>query len=254
MAGVRQMFRLIYNLYIWLIAIPLVFLSTVFFGSLCLAIAPFIGPRRAGSLCGVPWARFGLLITGTSVEVNGREHIQPQQSYVIVANHLSLYDIWVLYGHLGMDFRWVAKQELRRVPIVGRACEVLGHVFIDRSDSPRARASLEQARQQIVHGTCILFFPEGTRSRDGRIQPFKKGAFRMAVDMQLPVLPLTINNTQHILPPDGLRQTPGKAEILIHPPVPADTDAERLLNRSRAAIIRGLSDAASDMQTAHSPE
>lgn len=244
------MFRMVYNLYIWLIAIPLVILATLFFDCLCLATAPFIGPRRAGRLCGVPWARFGLLITGTSVEVNGRGHIQPQQSYVIVANHLSLYDIWVLYGYLDIDFRWVAKHELRRVPIVGKACEVLGHVFIDRSDNARALASLEQARQQLTDGTCILFFPEGTRSRDGRIQPFKKGAFRMAADMQLPVLPLTINNTQHILPPGGLRQTPGKASIEIHPAIPADSDPQRLLEQSRSAIIRGLSEEPSDMTEA----
>lgn len=248
------MFRPIYNLYIWLVAIPLVILATLFFGCLCLVTAPFIGPRRAGRLCGVPWARFGLLITGTTVDVRGRQHLHAGQSCVIVANHLSLYDIWVLYGHLGVDFRWVAKQELRRVPIVGRACEVLGHVFIDRSDSQRARASLERARQQIVDGTCILFFPEGTRSRDGRIRPFKKGAFRMAVDMQLPVLPLTINHTQHILPPDGLRQTPGTAEILIHPLIATDTDADRLLKKSRAAIISGLAEPSGDMETAASPE
>ena len=238
------MFRVVYTAYTWMVAVPLVLLSTVFFGLLCLSTAPFIGPRRAGRLCGVPWARFGLFITGSSVNVSGRENMDPQQSYVIVANHLSLYDIWVLYGYLDVDFRWVAKQELRQVPIVGTACVALGHVFIDRSNTERAKASLAHAKTQLVRGTSILFFPEGTRSRDGDLRPFKRGAFHMAVEMQLPVLPVVIIGTREILPPDGLWQTPGQADILIQPPLPVrgsgDPEVERLMSDSRQAISNTL--------------
>ena len=89
-----------------------------------------------------------------------------KQSYVIVSNHQSQYDILLMYGWLGTDFRWVMKKELRRVPVLGLACEKLGHIYVDRSDSAAAVASLNAARKKLVNGTSVVFFPEGTRSRD----------------------------------------------------------------------------------------
>src|SRR5699024_1735712 len=133
-------------------------------------------PDRVGRLTAVPWSRLGLLLSGVHVVIHGREHVRPGQSYVVIANHLSQFDIWVLYGYLGIDFRWVMKQEIRRIPIIGYCCSRLGHVFIDRRDHSGAIATLEQAKHQLANGTSILFFPEGTRSRSGELQAFKKGA------------------------------------------------------------------------------
>lgn len=238
------MTRFLYFIYVWLILIPLVLLATLFFGISCPLIAPVVGPRRAGQLCALPWARIGLFLNGVRVDVYGREHVDPKQSYVIVANHLSHTDIWVLYGYLGIDIRWVAKMELSRVPVVGTACVALGHVFIDRSNRGRAIASLERAKERIVNGTSIIFFPEGTRSRAGEMLPFKKGAFRMAQDLRMPILPLTLSGTREILPPDTARLAPGNARIIIHPPIAVEGDSEEelasLMERSRAAIASGL--------------
>jgi len=235
--------RLFYTLYIWLVFVPAMLIITLAMGLLCLATAPFIGPRQAGRLCAVPWARAGLLLSGVSVSVEGQGHAQPGQSYVIVANHLSHFDIWVLYGYLGMDIRWVAKQEVRRIPIVGISCVALGHIFIDRSHPDRAIASLRAAQQQVSDGTCIIFFPEGTRSRDGQPRQFKKGAFRMAADLALPVLPITLSGTRDVLPADSLHRSPGHAHICSHPPIAAhgtsDEAVEALLQESRERIISG---------------
>lgn len=241
MAG---MTRFLYFSYVWLIFVPLIIFATLVLGLTCLLIAPVVGPRRAGKFCGVPWARIGLFLSGVRVDVYGREHVNPKQSYVIVANHLSHVDIWVLYGYLGIDIRWVAKMELRRVPVVGAACVALGHVFIDRSNRRRAIASLESAKERIVNGTSIIFFPEGTRSRAGEMLPFKKGAFRMAQDLQMPILPLTISGSREILPPDSARLSPGNVRIIIHPPIPvegtSDEELDALMDKSRAAITAGL--------------
>lgn len=238
------MTRFLYFLHVWLVLAPVMLLATLVAGVVCLLVAPMVGPRRAGQLCGVPWARLGLFLSGVHVQVYGREHVDPKQSYVIVANHLSHIDIWVLYGYLGIDFRWVAKVELRKVPVVGAACVALGHVFIDRSNHERALASLEQAKARVVNGTSIMFFPEGTRSRAGEMLPFKKGAFRMAQDLKTPLLPLTLDGSREILPPDTARLAPGEVRIILHPPIAVEGNGEEelqtLMKKSRAAIAAGL--------------
>jgi 1-acyl-sn-glycerol-3-phosphate acyltransferase len=153
------------------------------------------------------------------VDVEGAHHIQRGRSYVVVSNHQSQLDILVIYGWLDMDFRWIMKQELRRVPVLGITCEKLGHVFIDRSDRSAAIAAINRAKEKISGGTSIFFFPEGTRSRHGKMLPFKKGAFVMAVDLQLPILPVSIVGTHQILPPDTMRLRPGQSRLVIHPAI-----------------------------------
>ena len=234
--------RLLYLLYTWLVFIPLLVAETVFFGVLCLLLAPFLSPRKVGACTAVPWSRLGLMFSWVKVRVHGLEHIEKRQSYVVVANHLSLFDIWVLYGHLGMDLRWVAKKEVFYIPIVGLCCVALGHIFIDRGNHRRAVASLARARQRIIRGTSILFFPEGTRSRTGELQTFKKGAFHMAKDLEVPVLPVTITGTREILPSDTARLTPGReVVIVIHAPISSrDRNAELLGSLSHDAISSAL--------------
>jgi 1-acyl-sn-glycerol-3-phosphate acyltransferase len=228
----------------WLILAPLTALSTLLFGLICLISVRFVGPARTARFTAVPWARFGLLMSGVKVHLHGMEHIKPGQSYVIVANHLSHFDIWVLYGWLGLDLRWVMKKELRDVPIIGVSCDALGHVFIDRQNRQAALASLNEARERIVAGTSILFFPEGTRSRDGTLKPFKKGAFNMALDLDLPVLPITLNGTHDILPPGSLQVSPGEVHVTVHPPLSvtglSEADLDDLTKQSHDVIASAL--------------
>lgn len=235
---------LAYRLYLVLVFAPVLGLSTMVFGVLSVVLTFVLPPRTVGRLCGRSWARINAFMTPMRVAVEGRENLDPGRSYVIVSNHQSHYDVFVLYGWLDTDFRWVMKAELRRVPFLGAACARLGHVYIDRSDRQAALASLQAARDRITGGTSILFFPEGTRSRDGSLREFKKGAFRMALDLGLPILPLTVSGTRHILPPDTLDLRPGSARLVIHPPVPVDglgpEDAEALAARVRRVIASEL--------------
>ena len=175
-----------------------------------------------------------------SVNVTGRENIDPQQSYVVVANHQSLYDVFVLYGYSGIDFKWVMKQEMRSVPGLGIGCEKIGHIFVDRSNVQAALASIKAAESKIRNGTSVVFFPEGTRSRDGALLKFKKGAFRFALDLNLPILPVTIVGTKDVLPSDSIDLLPGKVRLIIDPPIPVEglgvKDVPRLMEQVRSVF------------------
>ena len=236
----NAMLRKLYKIYAWLVFAPLLGLSTVFFGTAAVVLLFFLKPRLVSALCGKNWARVNSFVTPMRVTVIGRENVDPSQSYVIVSNHQSQFDIFVLYGWLNIDFKWVMKKELRKVPAIGIACERLGHIYVDRSNREAALASINMAKQRIVDGTSVLFFPEGTRSRDKRMRPFKKGAFRMALDLQLPILPVTILGTRDILPSDTLDLYPGRATMIIHPPIAIDAyDSNRLnelIERTREVI------------------
>jgi 1-acyl-sn-glycerol-3-phosphate acyltransferase len=234
----------LYQPYKWLVVLPVLVLSTVVLGIIAILASFVVKPSRVSALTGAPWARLNARVTPMLIEVSGRSHLNPAQSYVLVSNHQSLYDILLLYGWLGIDFRWVMKKELRKIPVLGVACERMGHIFIDRSNRKAALATIENARKRITNGTSVLFFPEGTRTKDGRLGRFKTGAFRMAIDLKLPVLPMTILGTREILPAGSRELRPGRARLIIHPPVSTEgLDAggfQDLLDEVRGIIAAPL--------------
>ncbi|MEE4356166.1 MAG: lysophospholipid acyltransferase family protein [Desulfococcaceae bacterium] len=236
--------RKLYPVYRWFIFTPYLIISTFIFGLTAAALCFFMDPKLPSRICGAGWARLNGLLTPMFVTVRGRENIDPEQSYVIAVNHRSQYDVLLLYGWLGIDFKWVMKKELRKVPIIGISCEKLGHIFIDRTDRNAAIRSINEAKKKIRNGTSVLFFPEGTRSRSGKMLPFKKGAFKMALDLGLPILPLSILGTREILPPDTKDIFPGKAELIIHPPVSIagydDENLEALMEKVKNIIAGPL--------------
>jgi 1-acyl-sn-glycerol-3-phosphate acyltransferase len=240
----KKILWLIYQPYKWLIFFPLVALSTLIFGSLAAILVFVVTSKTAGLLSGVPWARVNAFITPMFVEVTGRKNLVRNKSYVIVSNHQSQYDILMIYGWFGMDFKWVMKQELRKIPALGIACERLGHIFIDRTNRMSALESLKSAKGKIVNGTSVMFFPEGTRSKDGKVGVFKKGAFKMAVDLGLPLLPVTIKGTRDILPAGTLDIFPGKAKMIIHKPIEIsgyrEDNLADLMEKAREIIVSGL--------------
>jgi 1-acyl-sn-glycerol-3-phosphate acyltransferase len=201
------------------------------------ALVWFVRPKTLARIFARSWARVNSWFTPMLVRVEGRHHIDPGQSYVIVSNHQSQFDIFVLYGWLDIDFKWVMKQELRNIPVIGVACDKLGHIYVDRSNREAAMASIEAAKARITDGTSVLFFPEGTRSRDGQLKKFKKGAFHFAVDLQLPLLPVTINGTRQILPSDTLDLFPGRATMTIHAPIGIDGYQRENIS-ALAALVR----------------
>lgn len=240
----RTFFWWVYQPYKYVVVAPFLVMWSAICVSFALFLRLFTSSRNASRFAAVPWARGLAWITPMRVEVKGREHIDPAQSYVLVSNHQSQYDIFLLYGWLGVDFKWVMKQELRKVPGIGVACERLGHIFIDRSNHAAAIATLEDAKTKIVDGTSVIFFPEGTRSRDGKLKRFKRGAFRMALDLGLPILPLTVTGTRDVLPAGTSDLLPGSASLIIHEPVPVSdlvpSDCLRLSDQVREIIASSL--------------
>jgi 1-acyl-sn-glycerol-3-phosphate acyltransferase len=242
--GRRSLKWWLYQPWKCLVVAPALVLATTFFASLAVAMLFFAKPKTVARWTGVPWSRCMALITPMKVVVEGRENIDSRQSYVVVSNHQSQYDIFVLYGWLGVDFKWVMKAELRSVPGIGVACDRLGHIFIDRSSHAEALKALERAKTKIVDGTSVIFFPEGTRSRDGRLKRFKKGAFRMAIDLGLPILPVTVTGTRNVLPAGSTDLMPGSARLVIHPPLSVDgvgaDDVPALMSSVRETIASSL--------------
>jgi len=226
----KQLGFLLYQPYKLLIFVPILIVCTNLIAAsivLLMALGLDTLPRRAPIL----WARIIALGSLSRVRVSGRQHINPSQSYVVVANHRSHFDILAVYGWLGIDFRWVMKQELRKVPALGIACERLGHVFVDRSNSQKAQASIQKAKSEICAGTSIFFFPEGTRTDRAQMLPFKGGAFRLAKELGLPILPVTINGSGNILPTKTLNLLPGTVEMIIHEPISSEGVSEQELSQ-----------------------
>lgn len=227
----------------WVFVIPWFVALTVIFGTAAILSSYVMTPRKA-AFNGVFWARLTAYAAFMRMRVIGRDNIDPSQSYVIVVNHQSAMDIIALYGWLGIDFRWVMKQEIRKVPFLGYACYRVGHVYIDRKNQAAAIQSLEAAKERIHSGTSVLFFPEGTRTESSALKPFKKGAFKMALDLGLPILPITLSGTDHVMPTKTLDLMPGQVDLTIHKAISTEgmteEDIEQLMQESFTAINSAL--------------
>jgi 1-acyl-sn-glycerol-3-phosphate acyltransferase len=233
-----------YQLYAWLIFLPLVSLITVVFSILTIVSATLINPHFASRVFASNWARVAAFMTPIRVTVEGGEHARRHRSYIVASNHQSMYDILVIYGWLRLDLKWVMKKELRKIPAIGIGCEKAGHIFVERRNPKQAAQAINAALERLGKGIGILFFPEGTRSLDGRLLPFKKGAFRTAIDQQIPLLPVTVVGTRDILPAKSLALFPGKARMVIHPAIDTEgmrvDDVEALMAEARRVITSAL--------------
>ncbi len=207
-----------------------------------IVIAALAGKRGDAAFHGTQiFAWVILKVCGIRLVVRGREHIKPSQRYVILSNHASYFDPPALVLALGLQYRWVIKKELRKVPLFGLALETSRNLFIDRARGSDALESIKQGVAQLPDGTGILMFPEGTRSWDGQLLPFKKGGFVIARDGQLPILPITVRGSHDRLPKGQAAFTPGVIEIVIHSPVAtADRDLDSLRDQVRGTIAAAL--------------
>ncbi|MBT8041111.1 MAG: 1-acyl-sn-glycerol-3-phosphate acyltransferase [Xanthomonadales bacterium] len=233
-----------YQLYVWLVLIPLAALISLVCSTGAIVSAYLVSPHFASRVFGTTWARLIAWSTPVVVDVQGAENAERDRSYIVVSNHQSMYDIFVVYGWLSLDLKWVMKKELRKVPGIGLGCEKVGHIFVDRRNHAQASQAINDALQRLGDGIGILFFPEGTRSPDGHLLPFKKGAFHTAIEQQIPLLPVSVSGTRDIMPAGSMRIFPGKARLSVHPAIETagmtHDDLPELLRRSREAIASGL--------------
>lgn len=215
----NKILYILYQPYKWLVFIPFLAVNTLFFGIVAVLVSTIVNQRIGSYFGGVVWSRLNALLTPMSVKVSGQQNIQKGRSYVVVSNHQSVYDIFVIYGWLGIDIKWIMKKELAKIPGIGFGSKKVGHIFLDRSNSRVALETLNEAKRKLVNGTSVAIFPEGTRSIDGQLGIFKKGAFKLAIDLELPILPITIVGTMDVLPTGTVDLKPGKVSMIIHEPI-----------------------------------
>jgi 1-acyl-sn-glycerol-3-phosphate acyltransferase len=202
--------------YLKIIAIVIV---TIFFATLAIIASILDRSGKVYNFLGKTWAKILLWIAGVRVKVIGLENINRDENYVYVANHMSGFDIPVVMASLPGQLRIVFKKELTKIPIFGWQLRIGPYILIDRQNPTKAMESLELAKKKIEKGVSVLLFAEGTRSLDGNIQPFKRGAFMLATRSGKKIVPLTIKGTFEILPKKKFRIRPGEVKLFIDSPI-----------------------------------
>jgi 1-acyl-sn-glycerol-3-phosphate acyltransferase len=205
------------------------------------------------------WTWIILKLGGVSLSVLGLEQIRPRQAYVFMSNHQSNIDIPVLIQSLiGHQLRWIAKKELLWIPFFGWALWAAKHIPVDRRNARSALKSLRTARERLRAGVSVVVFPEGTRSKDGRLLKFKKGGVLLALQTGAPIVPVTINGTRKVLPAGAWRVQPGAVEVVIGEPLVFVGDhpdsLRELSSRVRAAVEEHLQAPAAAVIRAFRPD
>ena len=177
-----------------------IIIATIVLGFLAIVVSFFSKNGNSVHRIAQLWGRSILWVGGIGIETSGFDNDLHDRSYIFMSNHQSNFDIPVLYCALPVQFRWLAKAELFRIPIFGMSMRGAGYISIDRSNRKSAFYSLARAAEAIRNGTSVMIFPEGTRSRDGNLLPYKKGGFVMAVDAGVPIVPVVITGTHAIMP------------------------------------------------------
>jgi len=229
---------------IYVVRLLLIYLYTLLWGTVaCLSV--FVD-RSGETVVWVArqWVGWILRTCGIEVRAEGLEHIDPDQPYVFMSNHQSLFDVGGIVVTLPVSWRFVAKRELVWIPFFGWALALGGHVIVDRGNRARAVASLEAAAEQIRQGTNVIVFPEGTRRQTGELGPFKSGGFHLAIGAGVPIVPVSVSGSQHVTPGNGLRVEPGRILIRYGEPIPTGDfglgEREALKERVREAIRAGI--------------
>jgi len=182
------------------------------------------------------WGRVICFISGVEVELSGMENINRDGPQVFISNHQGFFDIFAITGFFNVSFLWIAKQSLFRIPVIGWAMSRAGHISIDRSHRKKSGLQLEKAIEEIKKGKSIVIFPEGTRTKDGRLGKFKKGSLFLAIKSQVPIVPVTIIGSYDILKKGEMRIKPGKIHIKIDTPFEADS----LVQDSKIIILEKI--------------
>lgn len=219
----------------------LIYFYTAVMGMLSLCGSLFDAQGHWQHACARTWSWLILKTSRIRVRVEGLEHVNPHQPAIYCANHPSAMDIPILFVHLPVQFRFLAKRPLFHIPFLGWHLRRSGHIPVDRAHPREALRSFDQAAKKIQEGRSVVLFPEGTRSRDGKLLPFKGGSFYLAIRAGVPIIPITLNGTRAVLKPDTYHVRPGQTEMIIHAPIPTAgltlEDVDALSERVRKQIL-----------------
>ncbi|MGI8672403.1 MAG: lysophospholipid acyltransferase family protein [Luteitalea sp.] len=219
--------------------IPAISVYTIGLGTLSLLSLLVDRTGHAAHRCARGWSWLILRTTGVDVDVTGLDELDPSRSYLFLANHQSIYDIPVLFWHLPFQLRIIAKASLGRFPFLGWHLQRSGHVLVDRTQP--GTTTIAQIKDLMRQGVSLLVFPEGTRSADGRIARFKGGIVMLAIEAGLPIVPVAVEGTRHVMHKGRLMTCPGRVRVRVLPPVPTDgvpVTGARALARDIERIVR----------------
>ena len=235
------MLNILYKIYSFCIALPIFIVITIFV-STSVIIAGFLGDTDFIAYY-LPkfWSKCAFWLFLLKVKVEGRENIKKDESYVFLANHQGYYDIFLAYGYLGHNFKWMMKEYLKKIPFVGYACVKSKHIYLADGISGIAKA-VQQARETLQGGMSMIIFPEGTRTRTGKMSPFKRGSFMLANEIGLPIVPLTINGSFDVFSRNAKSVSRGTVTLTIHKPITAEErkgKATKIIMQEVYDIING---------------
>jgi 1-acyl-sn-glycerol-3-phosphate acyltransferase len=226
------------------VAIPLIYLYTAVMATLSLLLSLHDPEGRKQHWCASTWSRMIARTVGMSVSVHGAENLRAGESYVFLSTHQSYMDIPAMLGYLPAQLRIAAKREVFQIPFLGWHMRRGGHISINRSSTQEAVETLRRASQEIRPGVSVFLFPEGTRTRDGSLLPFKKGGFKFALQTRLPIIPVSIVGTRQVLPPDSIVFRPGHVRMYLDSPIPTDALDDRhipeLMQQVRDAMTKHI--------------
>ena len=224
-----------------LFLIPAIAVYTIVLGTLSLLLSLVDARGRAAHACARLWSWLILATTGVIVDREGLERTEPGQTYMFVSNHQSTYDIPVLFASLPFQLRIIAKESLGRFPFLGWHLRRSGHLLVDRRRPDRA-GILRRWKALVGEGLSLIVFPEGTRSADGRVGPFKAGSFLLAIEAGLPIVPVTVSGSRAVMTKGQLTTRPGRVRLVVHEPIRTE-GASPEAARNLAARVRSVVEA-----------
>ena len=221
--------------------IPSIAVYTIVLGTASLMGSLVERRGRFAHGCARTWSWLILATTGVSVDVRGLDRLNPARTYIFVSNHQSIYDIPVIFANLPYQLRIIAKESLGSFPFLGWHLRRSGHLLVDRKRPDRA-GILDRWRALVKEGLSLIIFPEGTRSADGRLGPFKAGSFLLAIEAKLPIVPVSVDGTRFVMHKGELTTRPGAVRLTLHPPVETealDVSAARDLAEQVRGVVAG---------------
>ena len=231
---------MIRTIYVW----SCIVVATLVLGVFVLITYPFDRKGKVGHYYAKLWGKVALLANGVKVRIEGMGHLNGKGPYIFMSNHQGSYDIFALLGHLPYQFKWLAKKELFSIPFFGWTMAAVGYISIDRGGTRDTVEAMNEAAQKIRDGMSVVIFPEGSRSPDGSIQPFKKGGFTLAIKSKVPIVPVAISGSRAIMPKDKFTATSGEIRILVGHPIETENsalkDRELLMKKVRETISKNF--------------
>lgn len=236
--------KILYYIYQICIALPILLVLTILTAIVTIVGSLLGGAHIWGYYPGKIWSQLICLFLLIPVKIEGREKLHDKTSYIFVPNHQGSFDIFLIYGFIGRNFKWMMKKSLRKLPFVGKACESAGFIFVDKSSPRKVYETIKHAEKVLQDGTSLMVFPEGARTFTGHMADFKKGAFLLADQLQLPVVPLTIDGSFDILPRTGKTLSWHPMKLTIHPAIypigKGEANLQKLMTESYQAIEKDL--------------